>query len=245
MDDAPSRIEPRVREQPLDRPLSAPRHAIGDLARLLRGVNVDRPLRQQRHDRRELAGRHRAQAVRRDAQNMAARVRRSGKRQDEPGERIDGVHETPLRRGRRLPAESRMRVEHGQQRQRDAGAMRGAGDAMRELCRVGIGTPLRIVVHVVKLRDGGVPGLQHLDVGFFGDRLERVRVDAFEERVHRLAPGPETVACGAGAAGAARDGALERVRVQIRHSGNHRAGRPLRIAGRHRRSHGRGHRRGY
>ena len=48
------------------------------------------------------------------------------------------------------------------------------------------GLPGGIVVHVVELGDRRVARLRHLDVGLRGDRLERVGVDAVEERVHRL-----------------------------------------------------------
>ena len=150
------------------------------------------------------------------------------------------VHEAALRRGGRRSPESAVRVEHRQQRQRDAGVRCRGDHAPRELRGIRVRAARGIVMHVVKFGDRRIARLQHLDVRLRGDRLERVGVDAVEKRVHRLPPRPETVAVGAGPAGAPGERALERVRVQVRHAGNERSARALgavrrRVCARHRR----------
>ena len=68
MDDAPSVVDVRLRQQPLDRPHAAPCVAFVDFARLLGGVDVDRRIgRGESHDLAELFRRDGSQAVRRDA----------------------------------------------------------------------------------------------------------------------------------------------------------------------------------
>ena len=55
VNDAPARVDVRLRQQPLDRPHPAPREAVVDLARLLGGVDVDRRVRRrQSHDLAQL-----------------------------------------------------------------------------------------------------------------------------------------------------------------------------------------------
>ena len=75
VDQAPARVDWRMAEQPRDGSLPAPRHARFDLLDLLGGVDVDRAVGQHRQQRGELVGRHRTQAVRRDAE---ARVGQRG-----------------------------------------------------------------------------------------------------------------------------------------------------------------------
>ena len=155
----------------------------------------------------------------------------AGERRDEARIRVERVHEPPLARGGRRAAESGVRVEDRQQRERDAGRRGGGDDPARELRRIGVGLALRIVMHVVEFGDRRVAGLQHLDIRLRGDRLERVGVDPVEKRVHRLPPRPEAVAVRARAPGAPGDRALERVRMQVRHSRQQRAGHAFRAVG--------------
>ena len=71
--------------------------------------------------------------------------------------------------------------------------LRRGDDAPRQLGGIRVRLAGRIVMDVVELADRRVARLRHLDVRLRGDRLERVGVDAIEERVHRLPPGPEAV----------------------------------------------------
>ena len=167
---------------------------------------------------------------------LASRARSATRRANES----IGRHEAALCRGGRRSTESAVRVEHRQQRQGDAGVRCRGDHAPRELRRIRVRAAGGIAMHIVKLGDRRVARLQHLDVRLRGDRREGVGVDAVEKRVHRLPPRPETVALGTGAAGAPRQRALERVRVQIRHAGNERSARAL---GTVRRSRLPGHRR--
>ena len=81
-------------------------------------------------------------------------------------------------------------------------------------------------MQIVELADGGVAGLQHLDVQLGRDRLELLGRDREREAIHQVAPGPEAVgtACSGGAElGQPGERALEGVRVQVRHAGHDRA----------------------
>src|SRR5271170_7695619 len=68
----------------------------------------------------------------------------------------------------------------------------------------------------MKLPDPGKSGLQHLDIGLRGDRLDVVGAHAADETIHHVAPGPKTVGGCASEFGEACHAALEGVTVQIR-----------------------------
>ena len=84
------------------------------------------------------------------------------------------------------------------------------------------------VVQVMEFADGGVAGLEHLDVQLRGDGVQRVGIEARGEAVHRLAPGPERVLGIGLALGEAGHRALERVRMQVGDAGHD----PVAAAGR-------------
>jgi methanogenic corrinoid protein MtbC1 len=84
---------------------------------------------------------------------------------------------------------------------------------------VGIGRPGRIVMQVMEFADAGEAGFEHLDIGKGGNRPQFVRAHAFEEAIHDLAPGPETVVAGAASFGEPRHPALKGVAVQIAETG--------------------------
>ncbi len=173
----------------------------------------------------QLLRRHGAQAVRGDAEHEAAGLRAARERVVELLERIGAVHEATLQRRDRLPAEVAVRIEHGQQRHREARGFRRADDAPCELRGIRVRPAVQIVMHVMEFGDRRVARLRHLDVGLRGDRLERVGVDAIDRRVHRLAPRPERVlVLRRRRAGATGDRALECMRMQVRHR---RDDRPL------------------
>ena len=103
------------------------------------------------------------------------------------------MHEAPLPGGGGRAAESCMRIERREQREAQSGDLCGGHDAPCELRRIVIGLARGVMMHVMEFGDARVPCLRHLDVGLRGDRLERLGIDAIEEGVQRLAPGPEVV----------------------------------------------------
>ena len=161
----------------------------------------------------EFLRRDRAQRMRCDAGGDAARHRLA-----QVGVVVDREHEAALSLGRRRAAELRTAIQHGQQRQADAGALRRGHDAMREFRRIGIARTVRRVVQVVELGDRGVAVQQALHVELRRDRLDVIGGQDREEAVHHLAPAPEIVALGSRAFGQARHRTLEGVRVEVRHA---------------------------
>ena len=131
--------------------------------------------------------------------------------------------ETPLCGRQRPVAETAVRIQHRQQRERDARSAGTRHDAMGELGPVGIGLAVAIVVQVVEFRDRGVAVLQHLDVQVRADRLDVLGLDEAHQPVHLLAPGPEVVGRVAAQLGQARHRALERMRVDVGHAREHEA----------------------
>ena len=148
---------PALVEQPFDRPRAGPGQAVLDLLHLLGDMDVDRPVRRQRGDGAEFLRRHRAQAVRRDADDglvdSATAIR--GCSRASRAKPIEIVDESPLAFVRRGAAEAGMRVEHRQQRQADAGLVGRGGDALGHLGEVGIGRAVAVVMQVVELADAG------------------------------------------------------------------------------------------
>jgi hypothetical protein len=112
-----------------------------------------------------------------------------------------------------------VRVEHGQQRERDAGLARGRDDAFRELRRVRVRFSRRIVVHVVKFTDAREAGLEHFHERPCRHRLEILGRHALDETIHERAPTPEIVGIGTAVFGQAGHAALEAMAVQVRHAG--------------------------
>ena len=126
----------RVVEQPLHRPRARPRDALLHFTGLLRRVNVDRAGRRERHHLRQFLRRHRAQAVRRDAESRIGQLRDDLRLSSSSrAKRGDVEEEAPLAFVRMRAAESAVRVEHRQQRERDAGL--GAAAATRSVISAG------------------------------------------------------------------------------------------------------------
>ena len=215
-------------EQPRDRALARPGEAILDLLHLLGDVDMDRPLAGHRDDLAQALGRHRAQAVRRDADDGIVETRhRLAGAFEQAGIALDIVDEPPLPlRGRRA-AEAALRVEDRQQRQAHAGLLRRGRDATGEFRDVGIGTAVGIVMQVVELGERGEPAFQHLHHGEGRDRLDIVRREGSEEAVHHLPPGPEAVAFRPARFGKPRHAALEGMAVQVRQARQRDAGDAL------------------
>jgi hypothetical protein len=88
-----------------------------------------------------------------DTDASAARVQAF----DQPQQAVDAVNEPPLLRQRLGAAEAARLVEHRQQRQADAGALRGATSAAPSR-PARHRAALRVVVHVVELAHRGVAG---------------------------------------------------------------------------------------
>ena len=151
-------------EQPFDRARAAPReHSSTSRVCSAAWMWIGAPRRRQAHDlppappaspRAGCAARRRARS------HVAARASRASV-VDELRERVGRVHEAPLSRRRRRAAESGVRVEHRQQRERDARS-RCAAATMRSASSAGsaYGLPARIVMHVVEFGDARVARLQ-------------------------------------------------------------------------------------
>lgn len=75
------------------------------------------------------------------------------------------------------------------------------------------------MVEIVELPDAGEAAFQHFGIGKRGDGVEAFGVQAVDEAVHRLAPGPEAVAALPCPFGEASHGALEGVAVDIGETG--------------------------
>ncbi len=78
--------------------------------------------------------------------------------------------------------------------------------------------------------DGGVAAAQHLDVQVMRDHLRLIGRQALDEAVHELAPRPEVVVGRAAHLREPGQRALEGMRVQVRHPGQHRTGKRLQAA---------------
>ncbi len=87
-----------------------------------------------------------------------------------------------------VPAVQVASVQEGQPH---AGGRRGRDDGFAHGVWIGVGRPVRLVVHVVKLADERDSGQRHLGKGRRGEVQVAVRSELAGSRVHRLAPGPE------------------------------------------------------
>ncbi len=225
---APAGVHRCVVEQPRHRALTAPRHAVFDLARLLRHVHVhgrggvDRRQPGQRVAHR--LGRHRAQGMQREAHAHGVAVVIAQRPRDLE-QRVGPGDEAALAVGGRGAAEAALLIQHRQQREANAGALRGADDDTRQRRAVGVGPAIDVVVQVVELADRRVAGLEHLDEEIRRNRVEIFRRDRIGHAVHPVAPAPEAVIRRAAELGQPGKRPLKRVRVQVRHPGQHRPGR--------------------
>lgn len=84
----------------------------------------------------------------------------------------------------------------------------------------GVGLPVCAMVQVVELANAGVAGFQRLGVGQGGDGPHPARVQLQGKAVHRLAPGPETVAALPPPFRQPGKAALKGVAVQVGHPGD-------------------------
>jgi hypothetical protein len=228
MHEAPPRIGRRVLEQPRHRAPAAPRDAVVHFLALLGGVNVDRRAPVDRADSGdegcELRRAHRAQGVRGDAHAQIRAGLGAGALHDL--EDALGRAREPRLCGTQLGgAEPAVRVERREQREGNAGLARGAHVRKRHLGRIGVGRAVGRMVDVMKLGHGGVAVLEQLHIELSGDGVRVLRAEPSDEAVHRLAPRPEAVSAGRAALlREPRHGALERVRVNVRHPGDERSG---------------------
>src|SRR5579863_204941 len=172
------------------------------------------------HRRGELPGSDGAQAVGRHPDARAReRAHRGAAALHDARKALRVVEEALLPPARRRAAEAAVRVEGRQQRESDPGGGRRRSYTPGELGRVGVRGAVAIVVQVMKLTDMGEPSFEHLGVGECGQRLELLRVDALDEAVHEVAPGPEAIATRSAALGEAGEAALEGVTVEVAEPG--------------------------
>ncbi len=231
---APARVDRRMVQQPVHRPRAAPRQAFVDLALLLGDMDVHRRGRVHRmqpgHRGTQAVGRHRAQRVWRETKPRRSRASRCQPLQQRQ-HRVGLVQEAALFGQRRLGAEARALVQHRQQRDADARALRGAQQAQRHLGRIGVRRAVGLVMDIVEFADAGIAGAQHLDIELRGDRLQRLGRQPQRKAVHQLAPAPERIVGGRAELGQAGEAALEGVRMQIGHAGQHRPCGARRVGG--------------
>jgi hypothetical protein len=236
VDQAPARIDRRVIEQPFDRAQAAPLDAVVDFLGLLGDVDVDRCRAVDGFEAGDGVAqpfrRHCAQRMRRHAQPRVLRIAHGLQRFEQAQHRLGRAHEAALALVGRLVAEAAGLVEHRQQREADAGLLRGTQQCEAQRRVVGVGTAVRIVVHVLELADAGVAGFEHLGVEPGRDRFHVLRAEARGKAVHQRAPAPEAVVLLGAVFGEACEGTLEGVRMQVGHAGDHGAGRHLRSGGR-------------
>ena len=202
----PARVHRAVCQQPRDRARAERRAHRVDLARLFRGVQVHGGVaRRAVEERAQLGRRHRAQRVRAHADDNVGIVRVIGaQRRGDLQNIVDAGCEAPLARVQRRAAGVAVRVQRGQQADRDARLFRGCDQRARRRGLVGVPRAARIAVDVVELGDGGVAGREHRAVRAERERVQRVGLQRRGERVHRVAPRPEIVVSSRAAALGAR-----------------------------------------
>ena len=133
---------------------------------------------------------------------------------------------------RRWPAavehrQSLLHIERRQERDREPARLGGGEAAKPHLGRIGIGAAVGLVMEVVKLPDGGIAGLRHLDIGLGGNGLKFIRIHLQRKAVHGVAPGPEEAIVGARALGQAGDRPLMGMAVDVGHTRQCQATDPL------------------
>ncbi|EPZ87428.1 hypothetical protein BURCENK562V_C0919 [Burkholderia cenocepacia K56-2Valvano] len=202
-------------------------NAVVDFGRLLGDMDMHRRIVGQSFEQRtQPVFGYRAQRMRRDAVAQPAMLGRRATHRIEQFEHAVGrVDEAALVVARRLVAEAGELVRHGQHRDADAGRARGIDHARAELRDLRIARAVLRVMHVVEFAHRRVAALEHLDIQPACNRRERVGRDLQREAVHQVAPAPEAVGGIRAVFGEPRHRALERVRMQVRHAGQHRPGR--------------------
>ena len=140
---------------------------------------------------------------------------------------VGASDEATLPVGRCPAPEAAGLVQHGQQRQADAGTYSRLDQTTRQRRIVGVGQAIAVMVHVMEFADRRVARLEHLDVERSGDVAQLIRRQHAGESVHQLAPAPEAVVFSARvkATEFRQPGkcALEGVRVQVGHARQQRA----------------------
>ncbi len=176
MYEAPSPVDGRMIEQPLDRPRARPSDAIVDFLHLLGRMDVKRTGRRKRRHARQFLGRHRPQTVRSDTQIGIGQLRnRFAACLEQFRKPIDVVQEAALAgRGRRA-AKIAVCIEDRKQCKSDPGLARGRRDALRKLGGVRIRRAGRIVMQIVELAHAREAAFDHLDIGLCGNRFDVFR----------------------------------------------------------------------
>ncbi len=227
MNEAPSRVDLGVVEQPFDGPGAGRGDAVLHLADLFGDVDMNRAFGERREEGRDLVGRGGAERMRRDA-DAAGRQHRDGMRRpfDQACIEVQRRYEAPLPGRRSRAAEAPMRVEDRQQRKADPGRGGGGGDAPREFGRVVVGASIGGVMQVVEFCDPGEAAFQHFGKSQPRDGLDVLRREASAEAVHGLPPGPEMIVARSTPLGQPGEAALERVAVEVAEA-RHRDTAPL------------------
>lgn len=117
-------------------------------------------------------------------------------------------------------AEATGLVQHGQERDADAGALRGAQQRQAHVHVSGVGRASHVVMDIVEFADAGVPRFQHFHIQAECDLLQLLGVELAREVVHELSPAPETVVRGGAVFGETRHAPLEGMRVEVGHPWN-------------------------
>ncbi len=215
MHQAPTRIHRRVGQQPLRRALIGPGKAGVHFALLFGDMDVDRSVGE-RHQRRQLLRGDRAQAVWRQPKHRVwQRFQAVPAVVQQAREAVDIVDQTTLRRVRGGTTEIRMRIEHRQQAEPDAGIGGRGGNALGHFAGMRVRRAADGVVQVMEFTDAREAAFEHFHIGLFGNHLQAVRVQLVNEAVHQLAPAPEAVAAAPANLGQPRHAALEGVAMHV------------------------------
>jgi len=219
-----TRVDEPERIEQCERPQAVLRERLLHLASLLAHVRVhgQRVLACIRRNRLEPRPRERADAVRCEPDAHARVTRMARSQRIDVAERIVDVaiDEAPLPRFERAPI-ARPLVHAAQHRDAQPGVARGAHHGVGEQRALGVGRPVRLVVDVMKLADSRDARHRELDEGEVRERVERLRIDALDERVHQPAPRPEAPRCARAPLRATTQCALKGVRMRRREPRQH------------------------
>ena len=232
MHEAPTGIDRRVVEQPFDRTCIAHGETILHFTDLLGDMDMDRhhrpgqaasrcghPIDACQHGTHGIRGNcTQGMQGHTDAQMCAFKHAQAF---EQAQIAIHIVGEAPLALAERPPVKAAGHIQGRQQGQTNPSLLCRVNQGQRHRRGIGIGFAIRLMVQVVKLAHVRVTGLEHLDIQLGRNGAQIIRADFAGKRIHDFTPGPETVRritptlCKTG------HRALERMRMQIRHTRYH------------------------
>ena len=217
MDQAPARVDIVVAQEPVHRTLPGCRLHLGHLGDLFGDMDVDRRQRVQQGRHVQPLRTDRAQRMRGDTQNgVGGQGFQADPRRLPQGQELVGVSaKAQLPRRQRAVVTAAAFIKHRQMGQAQPGLSRRRRNPRGHLGQIGIMSPPRRVVQIVKLGHRSEPSFGHFDHHHGGDGLHVVRRQLVEKSVHQRPPGPETVLPRRTPLGQPCHGALKGVGVQV------------------------------